>query len=666
MRRGDYETLVFTSLDKRNGAAAPRDSLRVCLNEIIGRDGRVYRRPAASLLPVSIRDTNYIYTRHLPFGAVNDPDTVGDPQLETYRPLAVLPFSYRYEGGADTYDVLANTELAVSGTPKNLLALESLDGATQAGSSVRLTTPGWDGTLGESALNSGVTTVPHYRSEDVETVFFDSSIPGSPTNYEMAIVANGKSLMQSLRTDANSIWTTPVVFSGGDPAIHEMLSRADTMTVHRNQAYYTNPETPTILFYSLPPGETGGPQYSTIDPDNNWMKIDSGSDSPIRRPVSYADALYIFTKKNTWRVTGNVFDGATVQKKKVFDVGCPSRNGVDIIKATGGELESRDSTGRLIFVTNDQTVVVSDGVVCQVVGLQVEPTLSELHPLQVEQMIVRVVPGKGLVVFLWPSADGDSTDGLVYDYLAGVWVGELRYDFRILWAERVTIRGREILMAGSDNALNYQFFSAAGTSAEQNEYKGIIFDLWGEDTGVDFFWRGKSDSTADADYTDYAGIGKTFRTEIQSQNLTFGLSNRAAGLRSAFFKFEPCGEHEVTLNLFCDGKLVPDTDIYLPTMLGPEVTSFGTTALEDGYFTDTIAKPRETFINELGHKMVSGQVALGVSCEPEYNRVETIAGKDPTDVLDVLCAYPGGFILRAIELSYTGEKTFPDASHTNS
>lgn len=663
-RQGKFHRLVFRSLDKRGKPAAPDNTLKECLNLIIGRDGVVRRRLGVS----PIKKAFDLFP-----GANILPAIEGATELSFAG-----EFPYRYLD--ESFDFIT---VAVRG--QNSARIGAV-GINEYGAIFTFDAPGWlrmDRSPSPDLPQAGVTARspfqwPYYQSERIDASVFDSSIPGSSSNYRELLLANGASIMQSIRTNANSDETTPVELKGQpdqgtgnpvhvDPQILEHISRAEFAVQHKGIMYYKSPKFGNVLFYSVATDGLGAPHFYEFDTSNHYLKIASGSDSPIRRAVSFGDSLMIFTRKSVWRFTGDPFGGVAARLVKVFDVGCPSRNGVEYISSFGGGVETRDATGRMIFVTNEKEIVITDGVSTQTVSEPVRPLLEKLHEEQIKNMWIRTYGDNGYVVILWPSPHPNMTQGLVYDYFEDRWAGELEYMFPINFLKNGVVRGKDALLVHAVGALSITFFNLLSVTISAESDTNVTGVLFGEDTGLDLYWRGTSslDRTNPLNDYDFAGDGRQFRTRLLTQTFEMDAASTSKKVANVDFEFEPLGDWDVDLELYPDGTRKPD--VHPANMLGGTDLPYGVKPDTDFRFDISPGKPREAFTVEHGGKCNSGYFAVGINHEPSATgRVETIKSHDGQGggvSADVLCAEPGGFALRAIELNIKAGKHFHGPTH---
>lgn len=276
-----------------------------------------------------------------------------------------------------------------------------------------------------------------YDSHPTEAVVFNTSTPAAAGGYTSILLANGNSIMQTW--DGTTATTTPVALTGADPGNLGAVARSRLIEQYLECMLYVTDEWPNYVYFSRPDNN-----FFEFNPDRYYAKIPSGIDSPIKAMHIYQDAVCVLTKKSTWFVNGDLVNNLAV--KQALTIGCPAQKGSMVI-GTG------EGGGAIFFVSNKKDFVIFNGVQAITVSDPVRPILDALTETQIERMMVNDIEPYGTLAVLWPSADLQGTDGLIYDYQYNVWRGTVHYDYPVTSFETVRIDGEEKPVVGISDGM---------------------------------------------------------------------------------------------------------------------------------------------------------------------------------------------------------------------
>jgi len=642
---GQRKRIIFTHLDKRGKPVAADDSAYECLNCIIGRDAVVRRRPSAKFAPGASQNTTRVWESAIP-SLINNYVTTTIDTPEECDINGFVPIECRNtSGGIDYYFSFMTSDGQMLTRSQSARTLNA--SAYMKGTNMRHLADSTD----EQAAYSGSQSFSHAS--------YDSSSVGySPGAYKETFFTTGGLLQRMRETEEVTLDIAAVSMAGMDPAHLDIVARSAIVLIHRGQAFYVNDEAPNFVFYSLNQTPEGAPQYFTFDETNNFLKIGSGSGDDIRSLISFGDSVYIFTRKSVWRFSGNTGEGSSTRLVRVFDVGCPSRQGIEYISSSVGGAESRDSSGMLAFITASGELVLTDGVSSQTVSDPVAPTLKKLTAGQIESAIVTRMDEPGYLAVLWPSPGNNKTLGLVYDYFLNRWAGELEYGFKISSADYYDIYGVGNTFASINSGIDLRMFYLNNTQRALMRSGGIVLLFAGTDDH-DLWWRMKSNNSTASNYYDHydmVSLGSAFRTKVKAQDLDMGSPGVVKRLTGVIYEMEPIGDWNVDLQLYADSN--PNPKAWAFRQAGEDSNQYGTVATEDAVYNTSVGRARKRFVIDSGERVISGIVSVGCEVDAGSDKSVTITQASGGTSATVSIAQPTGFVLHSVELVYNAERDF--------
>ena len=605
----------FTHIDKRPMRGRPLDALEEAYNCIIDRanllrrrwslDFRVFHNESASGPPT-----------------VTATERISNPVGGTFDKRPLYQWGFFYSGDKlfavdATYPVPLNVLVCmgvkirlfnVDGVAGLTLATElgSTGGAIASGYYIEARTCGWD----------------MYNHGPAAFELIDTSTPDDQGGYQALYICNGRGCIQ--------IWDgattmTPVALTGADPLTLEYIQRSDWVLRFNDTLLYHSVEFENILFYSRPLS-SGGLQDFDEAGDAYWVHFNSGVDNPIRSGVKFGDQVYVFTPRSTWRLSYKSF-----AVEAIMNVGCPSRRGVAIVGSIGQGAQQMSGPGNLIFITYDRTIVVSDGISSTDVSTAVSPVLDELHDYQRDNCIVFAVRPLGTVLVCWPGVDLASTDGLVFDTLTGMWVGECHWDMPIdsigIILDEVHVGARDIgaLAYNNDGLL------------DGNHHLAGVVKLQGEHP-IDLAYRHYR--TAAPNYTYHITDGRPVAWRMRTPDHDFGSPVSLKGASNVFFDLEPYGKWDVESALYLDGQPIPELKAI--DGLDRQMES-----AEDHVYGETVPMPYRQSTPRGQINSHGRMIAVGMQQTPGHTTdTDTVMWGGTTQQV----ANPGGATIRAMQM----------------